>query len=181
VSNANVIPGHLVERVFQKVLAGDITPALADALKAEGLDLSEPIAESYPRTTWFRAIELTSAAMYPSAGSAGQQQRQLGGHIITSLQSKNLIKGPWLTMAKLLGPRRAIKQAADFGAEHSPISLEVKEKGSKELEVTIDGGQQNEFLAGLLEALVGALGGKDARVATLLATNSCAVFSATWR
>ena len=109
------------------------------------------------------------------------QQRQLGRHLITVLQSRNLLKGPWVTMAKFIGPRRAMKQAASFGAENSPVKLSVREVSSQELEITVDEGQQTEFLAGLLEALVGMLGGKNARVATVSTSETQTVFNATWR
>ncbi len=175
------MPGRLVQAVFKRVLSADLTPQLTEQLKAEGLDLSlEPPAE-YPRTLWFRAIELTAASLFPTVSAPLEQQRQLGRHLITSLQQRNLLKGPWLSVAKLLGPRRALKQIADFGAENSPVEFEVKEKSSKELEVSVDEGRQSEFLAGLIEALVGILGGKDTRVATVTQTEIRAVFSATWR
>ena len=177
------MPGRLVQSVFKKVLASDLTPALLEELKAVGLDASpgsEPV-EQYSRTVWFRAIELTAAALFPSVGEPLEQQRQLGRHVISSLQTKNLLKGPFITMAKLVGPRRALKQAADFGADKLPLQFEVKEKSARELEVIVDEGRQSEFLAGLIEALVGILGGKDPRVATLSQTEHRAVFSATWR
>jgi len=175
------MPGRLVQSVFKKVLAGDMTPPLLDQLKAEGLDLAAEPPEEYPRTLWFRAIELTATSLYPMVSEPADQQRQLGRHLITCLQQRNLLKGPWLTVAKLLGPRRALKQVADFGADNSPVKFEVREKSSKELEVIVDEGRQTEFLAGLIEALVGILGGKDSRVATLSSTEHRAVFSATWR
>ncbi len=175
------MPGRLVQAVFKKVLAADVTPELTQLLKHEGLDLSAPLADEYPRTVWHRAIEVTAAALFPTVGDALEQQRRLGRHVIISLQSRNLIKGPWLTMAKLLGPRRALKQASDFGAENLPVTLEIKEKSSKELEVTVDDGRQIEFLEGLLEALVGMLGGREPRVAVISSTEQRAVFSATWR
>ncbi len=175
------MPGRLVQAVFKKVLAPDLTAELTEQLKLAGLDLNAPLADEYPRTVWFQAIELTSAALFPTVSSALEQQHRLGRHVISSLQSRNLLKGPWLTMAKLLGPRRALKQAADFGAESLPVTLEVQEKSNKELEITVNEGRQTAFFAGLLEALVGILGGKDARVATLSLTIERAVFSATWR
>ncbi len=167
--------------VFKRVLAADVTPALTEQLKAVGLDLTQPLAESYPRSVWFSAIEATASALFGAAPEPGSQQRQLGSHVMHALQSRHLLKGPWLTMAKLLGPRRALKQAADFGAENSPVNLEVKELNAKALEVTIDEGRQPEFLAGLLEALVTVLGGKNAAVSIVSATDARAVFTASWK
>lgn len=180
-SDSNPIPGRLVAAVFNKVLRDDLTPQLIDGLKAQGLDLTADLADEYPRDIWFRAIELTASVLFGAAASPSEQQRQLGRHVIVSLEKRKVIKGPWLAMAKLLGPRRALRQAAEFGAEHSPVGLEVTEKNSKALEVVVDEGRQSEFLAGLIEALVGVLGGKDPKVSTVVASEDRVVFWASWR
>ncbi len=179
-SGSATVPGKLVNSVFNKVLGPDVLAGVRETLKAEGLDLVA-LPERVGKPLWFRAIELTAASLYPTVGAAAEQQRQLGRHVIAALQSRKLLKGPWVTMAKFLGPRRAMKQAADFGSENSPVKLSVREAGAKELEITVDEGQQTEFLAGVLEALVGMLGGKEARVATVSSSETQTVFSATWR
>lgn len=174
------VPGQLVKGVFQRVLFQDLSADLIGSMATAGVDLSAPLQSSYPKATWVRVIELTSQSLYPDEAEP-DRLRQLGRHIIEALQARKLVKGPWLSMAKLMGPRRALKQAAEMGVQYSPVRLDVKERSSKELEIDLDEDAQPEFLAGLLEGLVEALGGKDARVRIESAANGRAVMAATWR
>jgi uncharacterized protein (TIGR02265 family) len=171
----NPIPGKLVESVFRRVLAADITPELKTQLAEAGLDVSGPMQPSYPRPVWYQAIELTAKTLFPQ-DPLPSQLRKLGAHIISSLQSRQIIKSSYLTMAKLMGPRRAIKQAMDF-TDRSPIKLTITERSKTEFEVSVDDTHQPEFLTGLLEQAITMLGGKNASV-TSAGEGS---FRATWR
>lgn len=173
------IPGKLVESIFKRVLAADVTPALQTQLAAAGVDVSGPMQPSYPREAWYQAIELTAKTLYPQ-DPAPTQLRKLGGHIITSLQSRQIIKSTWLTMAKLMGPRRAIKQAMDF-TDRSPVKLTITERAKSEFEVSVDDTNQPEFLTGLLEQAIAMLGGKNVVVVHEGARDGQGLFRATWR
>ena len=105
------IPGKLVKGVFQRALFADLSADLITALAAAGLDLSVPLHDAYPRTVWYRAIELTAASLFPDE-APDARLRRLGRHVIESLEARKLVKGPWLSMAKLMGPRRALSKAA---------------------------------------------------------------------
>ncbi|MCU0695417.1 MAG: DUF2378 family protein [Myxococcaceae bacterium] len=174
------IPGKLVKGVFQRVLFADLSAELIAALAGAGLDLSVPVQEAYPRPVWYRSIELTADSLFPD-GDQASRLRRLGRHVIEVLEARKLLKGPWLSMAKLMGPRRALKQAAEMGGQYSPVQLDVRERSSRELEVTVAEDQQAEFLAGLLEGLVGVLGGKAPAVRVESAGNGRAVMAASWR
>jgi uncharacterized protein (TIGR02265 family) len=128
----------------------------------------------------YGAIQLTADSLFPEAPH-GQRLRKLGRHLIEALDERKLVKGPWLSMAKLMGPKRALKQGADMGAQYSPIHLAVKERGSKELQITVAEDGQPEFLAGLLEGLVHVLGGKAPHVKVESVAHGHAVMAATWR
>lgn len=174
------IPGKLVKSLFQRVLFPDLSAQLIQSLATAGVDLSAPLLDSYPRPAWYAAITLTADSLFAEQ-AADTRLRSLGRHILTALDSRKLIKGPWLSMAKLMGPKRALKQAVDMGGSSSPVRLEIRELGSKELEVTVAEDQQTEFLAGLLEGLVEVLGGKSARATVGKSGNGSAVFSVSWR
>lgn len=174
------VPGKLVKGVFQRVLFPELSAALITELAGAGLDLSIPVKDAYPRPVWYRSIELTADSLFPEA-DASARLRHLGRHIIEELDARKLVKGPWLAMAKLMGPRRALKQAVEHGAQFSPIHLDVRERSPKELEITVAEDQQPEFLAGLLEGLVEILGGKAPHVKVLSTANGRAVMAATWR
>ena len=175
----STIPGKLVEAVFKRVLGPDLTPELLTQLATIGVDVSGPMETSYPRTAWYLAIELTSKALYPE-DPLSIQLRKLGGHIIASLISRQIIKGPWLTMAKLMGPRRSLKQAMDF-TERSPVKLNITERSKTEFVISVDDTEQPDFLAGLLEAAIAMLGGKAAAVSLENTREGSSHFLATWR
>lgn len=173
------IPGKMVEGVFRRALGADLTPELLEALAAIGVDLSVPLKPAYPRDTWYRAIEITAAALYASQ-SPQQQLHRLGLHIMRCLKEREVIKGPWLSMAKLLGPRRALKQAADF-AQGGPIRLTLVEKGKHEMEIFVEEGEQPELLAGILEGTIALLGGRDPAAEVGARTAAGTTFLTRWR
>lgn len=172
------IPGKLVDGVFRKALAADLTPTLLEQLAAVGLDVSLPQQQPCERDVWYRAVGVMAAALYPQQLPPAQL-RGLGRHLIQALKTRNIIKGGWLSMAKLLGPRRALLKAADF-AKGSPITLTLVERGKHEVEVSVDEAEQLEFLAGLLEGAVELLGGRTASAEILRREPGGATFVARW-
>lgn len=175
---ATTVPGKWVDGIFRRVLASDVTPELSAQLAQAGLDVSVPAPKDVPREVWNRAVELAAKAIFPNDAVP---QRRLGVHLIASMQSRGFVKGPWLTMAKLLGPRRALRQAAEHADSFSPVPLQLIEKSSREFEVRADDGSQPDFLAGLLHGLVEALGASGVQVAVLLRTDDRVAFSVSWR
>jgi uncharacterized protein (TIGR02265 family) len=173
------IPGKMVSGLFNKVLAPDLTPTLKSQLAEAGVDLASPPPDSDPRATWYRAIELTAKSLY-STHEPPEQLRKLGGHIIESLQSRGIVKGAWLTMAKFAGPRRALKQAMDF-TDRSPVKLTITELSKTEFEISVDDKEQPDFLAGLLESAIHMLGGKQPKVHLKGPQGEANLFTATWR
>lgn len=177
--STSTIPGKMVSGLFNKVLGPDLTPTLKDQLAEAGVNLSQTPPDSYPRATWYRAIELTSKTLY-TQHEPSEQLRRFGAHIIDSLQSRGIVKSSWLTMARFMGPRRALKQAMDF-TDRSPVKLTITELSKTEFEIGVDDKEQPEFLAGLLEAAIVMLGGKQAKVLLKGPRGDGNVFSATWR
>lgn len=172
------IPGKLVEGVFKRVLAVDLTPELKEQLAAAGIDVSGPMEANYPRPVWYRAVELTADALFPNMARESQIRR-LGVHVIHSLQSRHILRGPWLSMARLMGPRRVLKQAMDF-LDRSPVKLTIKELSKREFEIAADDAEQPEFLAGLLEAAIEILGGSQPKVSVQKISDGASVFRASW-
>lgn len=174
--SAQLLPGKLFDGVFRRALGPQLTVELKAALLAEGLDL-DALQPTYPRAVWYRAIGCTAEALFPGDPSG---QRRLGKHIMTMVDERHLIKGPWLGLARLLGPRRALRQAADH-VEHSPIRLSIFEKATTEFEILVDEVEQPEFLAGLLEGAIALLGGREPRAVVQGARGAGTVLSARWR
>ena len=173
------IPSALAQAVFHRVLAEDLTDELRGALAGAGLDVAA-LAAAVPRGTWERALELTAQALFPGA-PADDGLRRLGRHLVDVLPQRGLVKKAWLSMARLLGPRRALKQGAGLKSDSSPVAVTVVDRGSHEVEVHVDDGRQPQLLAGLLEGLVALLGGKDVRVLVASVQPHGSVLVASWR
>lgn len=175
----DTIPGRLVESVFKKVLAADLTPELIKGLGALGIDLHTPAPETYLRSTFHEAIELTAKTLHPQL-EQGPRLHRLGRHLIACLQTRHVIPSAFVSMARFLGPRRALKQAVDH-LERSPVKLTITERSKTEFEIAVDDREQPEFLRGMLEEAIHLLGGKSAEVALVGAQGESNVFRATWR
>jgi uncharacterized protein (TIGR02265 family) len=178
-SHHATIPGKMVQGLFKRVLAPDLTPELIIELAAVGIDLSVPPPPTYPRSAWYQAIALTAKSLFPDHREPAQL-RKFGGHIIQSLQTRDIIKSTWLTMARFAGPRRALKQAMDF-TDRSPVKLTINELSKTEFEIGVDDKEQPDFLAGVLEAAVTMLGGKSAAVSLKGPQGESNLFRATWK
>lgn len=158
------LPGKLFQGVFGRVLQAEITPELRHALGEAGLDLAA-LQASYPTALWFTAVALTSRALFPD-DAPPEQLRRLGEHLVAALQSRGIVKGPWLTMARLAGPRRALRQAMDF-LGRSPVKVTITERSKTEFELFVDAAEQPEFFEGLFSASLLTLGAKKPVVRAL--------------
>jgi uncharacterized protein (TIGR02265 family) len=155
--------GKLVHGVFGRVLGPELSPSLRARLRAVGLDLdSSALAPSFPREVWYRAVALTAADLFP-AEAEPEQLRRLGRHLIDSLEPRGIVRGAWLKMARLVGPRRALTEVARW-LDESPVALVVAERGRKAVVVSVAEHEQLELIAGLLEATGAALGARHCAV-----------------
>jgi uncharacterized protein (TIGR02265 family) len=172
------VPAKLVNAVFRRVLAQDLTPSLEQQLVLVGLDVSKPAEGDTDKAVWDKSIETTARALFANEPSA---LRALGRHVVVSLDSRKLIKGPWLSMARLLGVKRALKRAAQSTDAGFPITFALKEVSTQAVEVTSSESAQPEFLAGLLEGLVLLLKGREPKVVVSSVQPANAVFAIEWR
>jgi uncharacterized protein (TIGR02265 family) len=174
------ISGKLVDGVFRRALGPELPSELRARLLAEGLDLAPAtLAPSYPRPLWYQAVALTAAALYP-AEAPDAQLRRLGRHVLEALQARGAFKTGWVGVARLLGPRRALLQAAGR-PEHLPVKVHVKELARTRFELWTEERQQAEFLAGLLEGTCALLGGKEPTVQVIGERGDGMVLMASWR
>lgn len=174
----SALPGSLVEAVFKRALGPDLTAPLVRELAELGLDVSIPLSAAVPRDVWHRAVACAARDLYPSF-SAPEQLRQLGRHLASALQRRGLVRGPWLSMARLLGPRRALRQAREH-LDRSPVRVSIHEHARTDFEIGVEAAEQPEFLAGVLEGALLAVGARDAHVSLLGPRGGMLVFRATW-
>jgi uncharacterized protein (TIGR02265 family) len=155
------IPGKLVQSVFQKVLKDEVDDVLAQDLSALGISLAGPVPLVYPRAVWHAAVARTARQLFEGAPPP-VQLRRLGRHLLEVVDRRQLLRGPWVAMARLAGPRRVLRQAADHSHHRdSPLHFRVVDNG-RGVDVLTPERDQPEFLAGVLEGLVQVLGGRGA-------------------
>jgi uncharacterized protein (TIGR02265 family) len=176
---ARNISGKIVAGLFEKGLAGAVTPELEARLAAEGIELGK-LRDSYPYDTWVRGLETTASELY-SGEVLSDALRKLGARVVKTLKDSGLVKSAYLTMGKLMGPKRVLMQlhnqpvrGADF------LRFEVREKSSKHLEVQLNDGALGDFLAGAFEAVLEGLGAKRPKVQPKITTPERCVLDVIW-
>lgn len=157
-------PDKFVRGIWLKAFQSDRTAQLDAALKEVGIDLSQPLLPSYPRSVWFPALQRTAALLFPDA-AADDQMKKLGQRLIDALDAQGVFKGPAFSMVKFLGPRRILK---DIGPRLSGLGLgieqEVHEVSSKELDIQLNEPEGASFVGGALERMVALMGGRSPSV-----------------
>jgi uncharacterized protein (TIGR02265 family) len=157
-------PDKVIKGIWLRALAKDRTPELDAALKEVGIDLSQPLLPSYPRSVWFPGLQKTAALLFPGA-DAKVALKSLGARLIDGLEASGTFKGPAFSMVKFLGPRRILK---DIGPRIASLGMgieqEVKEISSKDLDVSLNEDEGAPFVAGALERMVALMGGRSPSV-----------------
>lgn len=173
------VSGKLVAGLFEKGLAGAVTPELAAHLAAEGIELDN-LKPTYPYQIWVRGLEVTASELY-GGEVLSDGLRKLGARVVRTIERSGLIKGPMIAMGKFMGPKRVLKHAhnqpvrgADF------LRVEVIEKGKHHLEVHLNDGALGDFIAGGLEAIVELLGGHHPKVFPHVTTPERCILDIRW-
>src|SRR3954469_21895356 len=131
------VSGRLVAGLFQRGLAGSVTPELEAHLAAVGIELGK-LKASYPYDDWVRGLEITAGELF-GGEVLSDGLRKLGSLVVATLKDAGVVKGPVLTMGKLMGPRRLLKQISGQnvrGAEF--LKVDVVEKSSRHLELHLN-------------------------------------------
>jgi uncharacterized protein (TIGR02265 family) len=157
-------PDKLIRGIWLRAFSKERTPELDAALKEVGIDLTQPLLPSYPRSVWFPALQRTAALLFPAAAPEAAM-RQLGQKLIDGLESQGTYNGPAFSMVRFLGPKRILK---DIGPRIAGLGLgieqEVHEISSKELDIQLNEGEGAPFVGGALERLVNLMGGRSPSV-----------------
>ena len=178
-AHARHVSGKIVAGLFELGLTGAVTPELEAHLAAEGIELTK-LRDSYPYATWVRGLEITASELYEGE-VLSDALRKLGVRVVTTIKASGLIKGAYLTMGKLMGPKRVLMQingqpvrGADF------LKVEVREKGGKHLEIHLNDGALGDFVAGALEAVLEGLGARRPKVQPMITTPERCVLDVVW-
>ena len=174
-----LVSGRLVAALFEQGLAGFVTADLAARLAAEGIDLTH-LSAKYPYEIWVRGLEITASELF-GGEVLSDALRKLGSRVVKTLQASGLVKGPILTMGKLMGPKRVLKRISGQPVRGAAfLQIDVVEKGGKHLEVQLNDGALGDFFAGGLEAALEMLGARQPKVVALVTTPERCVLDVTW-
>lgn len=178
-SDQRMVSGKWVEGLFNKALGPSIDAELCKLLEAEGLELSRPMHHAYPRASFVKWVTISARELFP--GKEPQQAlRLLGAKVVEDLRTSGELKGPFMTMAKFLGPRRVLRQLADFVGGQSSLRVKFEEKSKTEANIELNDGELADFVAGSLEVILGLLGARQAKVETNTTSPDRSVLSLRW-
>jgi len=180
VSHTPHVSGRLVAGLFEKGLAGQVTPQLEARLASEGIELNN-FKATYPYAAWVRGLEITAAELY-SGEVLSDALRKLGSRVVRTLKDQGVVNGPMISMGKLMGPRRVLKQIHNQPVRGAAfLKVQVVEKGKTHLEIHCNDGAIGDFVSGALEAIVELLGGHAPRVQPAITTPERCVLDVVWR
>lgn len=101
---------HVVDGMFRQSLGKRLTAACRDELRAAGLDLDKPLRPAYPVEQYFHFLEIAGRHLHPDK-PAPQALHALGLGFLDGYRDTFMGKAI-LTMAKLIGPARALKRVS---------------------------------------------------------------------
>jgi uncharacterized protein (TIGR02265 family) len=178
-SDQRMVSGKWVEGLFNRALGPSIDAELSLLLKAEGLELSRPLQNAYPREKFVTWLQISARELFP-----GQEQpaalRMLGAKVVEDLRAAGTIKSAVLTMAKFMGPRRVLRQLADYVQGQSALKVKLEEQGKTAARLELNDGELAEFVAGSLEVILGIIGARSPKVDATQVSPDRSVLSLRW-
>lgn len=178
-TDQRMVSGKWVEGLFNRALGPSIDHELSALLKAEGLELSRPMQHSYPRERFVKWVTISARELFPDHEQPAAL-RALGAKVVEDMRAAGGIRAPVLAMAKFMGPRRVLKQLADYVQGQSSLRVKIEEKSKTEAKLELNDGELADFVAGTLEGILPLIGARGATVdAKLLSPDRC-VLSLRW-
>lgn len=170
-----------IEGLYLKGLAGRLTPGLKAKLKTAGLDLDGKLRATYPRELWVRCLELTARELYPNLPS--DEAFRLLGQAVLEGTATTMIGKTILSMAKLIGPRRAFARLPQaFNSMNNFVVARATERAPNEHELWLsDCYGHPTYMKGGLEAALTATGAKNLVVKQLAAEGDSVTFVVGWQ
>jgi uncharacterized protein (TIGR02265 family) len=153
---------HTVEGLFFKALKPKIGPALAERLKACGIDLAGKPRE-VQHENWKKALTLVATELFE--GTLDERYRQLGRSVLLRYE-ETLMGKTVVGLMRMLGPRRVlvrINATLRSGNNYIEASLSELSPQAFEGEVNECNGNPN-YIAGVIEQGLIIAGAKDQKV-----------------
>lgn len=132
-----LIYGQTLDRLFNEVLAGKITPELQQALRDVGLDLSRPLLASYPVEVHEKCMELVAQHLY--RGIPQEVALQTLGELQVDAFARTLVGRATLAAMRLFSVRMALDRLTKaWRNANNFIRTEVREVGRDTYEVWVN-------------------------------------------
>lgn len=125
---------NVLEALYERALAGEVTPRLKERLRPLGLDLDRPLPTSLPITAYARCLQITAAEIYPDL-SPEQGMYEL---------ARRLTRGYWTSpvgmatelLVRRVGPHRMLSwMGRIFRAVDTYSKVTVTEEGPRRFRV----------------------------------------------
>lgn len=170
-----------VKGVFGKAIAPQLDETLKAKLNALGIDVAPPFAQHYARRAWLDGLSLVAHAFFPDEANAGERLRRLGGQLVKALADSGKINGAALTMAKLFGAKRVLKELmAQAAAGTNYLQFDLQFPSSREALLSFNDAAVADFLGGALQAVLAAVGAKNPQVAAQTIEDDRAELTLKW-
>lgn len=145
-------------------LGARLGPSALARIHEAGLDLSQPLAGSYPREVVLGAVEAAAAALHPDV-EPSEAHRLLGFELVRGFTGTWKAKAA-LATARAMGAERTLVRL--LGHHRTPsdfLELDFRQEGPGAYALELNLGTRHpEVLQGLAEAVLEALGARGAEV-----------------
>lgn len=158
---APVVYDSAVEGIFLRGLGDRITPSLKAKLRQLGLDLDQRLRPAYPRDLWVKALALAVAEVFP--GMTKEEGYYRLGELAIYGIGNTMLGRTIVSMAKLLGPRRALLRLPQgFTSVNNFMKMELEERAPNYFRVYLNETYGNPaYVRGALMAAMNIAGAKD--------------------
>lgn len=126
--------GTAFEGLFHKGLKGQVDAELAQALLAEGFDVSKPVLPAYPVAVWQGCVRVTARHLYPTL-ALDAAVREIGTTFLRGFL-QTLVGTAVFTLGKAIGVERTLMRMGHNSRSNSNVyAAEVKKIGPGHFEL----------------------------------------------
>lgn len=166
-SRQDVVFAQSVEGLFVKGLAKQMTPALREQLRAQGLDLDRPLAASYPAADFNRWVDTAARVLHPDLPHE-QALREIGRSLIRGY-GETLVGRALMSLLRMLGPRKAIERAeASWRSGTNFVEVRTELRGPSDVVLHFkDPYTSPHYVAGIVDGVAAVTRARDVQVEPL--------------
>jgi uncharacterized protein (TIGR02265 family) len=145
-----------------------------------GLHIDQQPQPFYPLSVWRPSLDIIVRDLYPNL-PLEEAYRRLGQHMVLDVSEAVLGRG-MLALGRALGPRRLLmRMNHNFRNADNYVQMQLTELGPTSYEVRINETLGlSSYYQGILEASLGAIGVRDARVQRVCLVGDGCTYRVEW-